>query len=130
MTTLPQTTPLRAPVPATPMVGPAHVTAHAPPAAGGMTGADVMRVIRAHLLLIIIFVALSAVGGYFLNGFLLQRYARYEATGLVKVDPSIVLDLVKDRTSELGETRLTSELRTHVQFLQHESLFSSVLSSE
>ena len=98
--------------------------------AGGMTGSDVWRVIRANMLLIIIFLALSAVGGYFLNNFLLSHFPKYEAVGLVKIDPTIVLDLVKDRTNEIGETRLISELRTHVQFLQHDSLFSYVLAKE
>src|SRR5688572_7570047 len=129
MTTLPQTTPLRASLPAAPISVPhgPHIVA-AP--AGGMSGSDVWRVIRANSLLIAIFLALSAVGGYFLNGFLLSHFPKYEAVGLVKIDPTIVLDLVKDRTNELGETRLVSELRTHVQFLQHDSLFSYVLSRE
>jgi len=95
-----------------------------------MSGSDVWRVIRANMLLIIIFLALSAVGGYFLNNFLLVHFPKYEAVGLVKIDPTIVLDLVKDRTNEIGETRLISELRTHVQFLQHDSLFSYVLAKE
>src|SRR3954468_12058234 len=89
-----------------------------------------MARIRANSLLIGIFLVLSAVGGYFLNGFLLARFPKYEAVGLVKIDPTVVLDLVKDRTNELGETRLVSELRTHVSFLQHDSLFSYVLSRE
>jgi succinoglycan biosynthesis transport protein ExoP len=130
MTTRPQTTPLRAPPPPAPPIGAPHPAHIAAPLAGGMSGSDVWRVIRAHSLLIIIFLALSAVGGYFLNGFLLSHFPKYEAVGLVKVDPTIVLDLVKDRTNELGETRLISELRTHVQFLQHDSLFSYVLSKE
>jgi uncharacterized protein involved in exopolysaccharide biosynthesis len=96
----------------------------------GMTGSDVWRVMRANSLLIVILVALAGVGGYFLNNFLLSHYPKYEAVGLIKIDPTIVLDLVKDRTSELGETRLMTELKTHVQFLQHDSLFSYVLSKE
>src|SRR4051812_44239754 len=108
MTTLPQTTPLRTPLP------PAAISVpHGPQMVGapvvGMTGADVLRVIRANSILIIIFLVLSGVGGYFLNGFLLSHYPKYEAVGLVKIDPTVVLDLVKDRTNEIGETRLVSE---------------------
>ena len=128
MTTLPQTTPLRAPLPPATINVP-HGPQMSMPAVG-MTGADVWRVIRANSLLIGIFLVLSAVGGYFLNGFLLSRFPKYEAVGLVKVDPTVVLDLVKDRTNELGETRLVSELRTHVSFLQHDSLFSYLLSRD
>src|SRR5258706_11718404 len=129
MTTLPQTTPLRAPLPAAP-IGVPHGPHMVATPAGGMTGSDVWRVIRANFLLIIIFFVLSVVGGYFLNNFLLSHFHKYEAVGLVKIDPTIVLDLVKDRTNELGETRLISELRTHVQFLQHDSLFSYILARE
>ena len=111
MTTLPQTTPLRSPLPAAPINAPHGPHIVAAPVVG-MTGSDVTRVIRANFLLIIIFLVLSAVGGYFLNDFLLGHFAKYEAVGLVKVDPTIVIDLVRDRTSELGDIRLISELRT------------------
>src|SRR5258705_7466417 len=130
MTTLPQTTPSRANLPAAVPIGAPHVPPIATGPTGGMSGADVWRVIRAHGLLIAIFLVLSAVGGYFLNDFLLGHFAKYEAVGLVKVDPTIVIDLVRDRTSELGDIRLISELRTQAQFLQHDSLFSAVLQSE
>src|SRR5438045_47269 len=98
MTTLPQTTPSRVNLPAAPAIGMPHVPPIAAGAAGGMSGADVWRVIRAHGLLIAILLVLSAVGGYFLNDFLLVHFPKYEALGLVKVEPTIVLDVVRDRT--------------------------------
>ena len=122
MTTLPQTTPLRAPLPAAPIGVPHGPHIVAAPAAG-MSGSDVWRVIRANLLLIIIFLALSAVGGYFLNNFLLAHFPKYEAVGLVKIDPTIVLDLVQDRTNELGETRLSPRLVRSIRGVSAAQLF-------
>ncbi len=91
MTTLPQTSPMRLPRPAS-----SHL---AIPSAGGPMGPvqpvqgqvnsitlqDVWRVIRANLLLIIAFVAVSAVGGYLLNQWLLTHYPRYTSTILISV---------------------------------------------
>ena len=90
MTTLPQTSPMRLPRPtpshlAIPSAnGHGAMVAHAP-AAGGLTGADVWRVIRANLWLIIGVVIAAAIGGYFVNMWLLKNYARYTSTALISV---------------------------------------------
>jgi capsular exopolysaccharide synthesis family protein len=55
------------------------------PPAGGLTGADVWRVVRANLWLIIGVVIASGIAGYFANMWLLKNYARYTSTALISV---------------------------------------------
>ena len=95
MTTLPQTTPMRLPRPAPSHLAIPSANGHGPvlPHAqhSGLTGADVWRVIRANLWLIIGLVAASGVGGYFLNAWLNAHYARYTSTALMSVHTQLEL---------------------------------------
>jgi capsular exopolysaccharide synthesis family protein len=52
-----------------------------------MSGGDVWRVIRANLWLIILFVTVSAVAGYFVNGYLEKHNSAYTASGKVRILP-------------------------------------------
>ena len=94
MTTLPPTTPMRLPRPngsqLTVPSGSGHSgTSQAPPPSAGLTGADIWRVIRANLWLIIGLLVASGIGGFFANMWLTQHYARYTSTSLIRVqDPS------------------------------------------
>src|SRR2546423_241943 len=89
MTTLPQTTTPRLP---RPIGGPVSTNgalaapggAHAP-AATGMSAADIWRVIRANLWLIIGSLVLSSLLGYGVNWFLARNYSRFTAKALVGV---------------------------------------------
>src|SRR3984957_3766499 len=95
MTTLPQTAPMRFPRPAVSSnlapVGPAaHFgQPHAPvaPAAAGisLTGADVMRVLRANLWLLVIMLFAFGLAGFFFNKYLQKYHSRFTARGLLQV---------------------------------------------
>ena len=92
MTTLPQTTPIRLPraggntqMAMPTMAAPQSVVAQGP--GMSMTGGDVWRVIRANLWLIVLFVAIGAVSGYFLNGYLELHDSSYTASGKVRILP-------------------------------------------
>ena len=92
MTTLPTTTPMRLPrpVPQTPLAlgGPPA----APQASGiQMSGADVWRVIRSNLWLILAMLIISAIGGFGLCKFLDAKYKNYTAYGYCQVsNPTFV----------------------------------------
>ena len=94
MTTLPQTTPIRLPRPAggTPLAIPSGPAAAGPAGGFQMTGADVWRVIRANLWLVILLVVVCGVGGYFFNGYLEKNYAIYTATGYIRILPVQQMD--------------------------------------
>src|SRR6478735_922644 len=89
MTTLPQTVPIRVPrpMPAGQLAMPA--TAAGPLAAasvaGGLTAADVMRVIRQNILLILLAVIAGGICGYYVNKYLATNYPRYKTYGYVTV---------------------------------------------
>src|SRR5947208_2865965 len=99
MTTLPQTTPMRFPRTASPShlavpgqggpMGPMGMAPHlaAGQAQGGsnLTGADVVRVLRANLWLILLTVVAFSVAGFFVNKYLLKHHSRYTARGLLEV---------------------------------------------
>src|SRR5215831_16081726 len=90
MTTLPQTSPMRLPrpasshlaIPTSGAIGPAQPVQSA---GNSMTAQDVWRVIRANLWLIIGLVVLAAGAGYLLNQWLLTHYPRYTSTVLIQV---------------------------------------------
>ncbi|MGB7159458.1 MAG: polysaccharide biosynthesis tyrosine autokinase [Tepidisphaeraceae bacterium] len=133
MTTLPQTTAIRLPRPnngaALAPAGP--VGPHAPGAAPAfaMTGADVWRVIRTNLWLIIGMLVLSTAIGVGLYFYLLKKHASFTATGFIEIKPAAVLDLTKDTPVEFNQQMLAIEQRTQVQFLTHESLLSRLFSN-
>src|SRR5579871_1374682 len=107
MTTLPQTSPMRLPRPASSHLAipsPAQVGMAQPVhAAGGMTLQDIWRVIRANLWLIVLFAVLSAVGGYLLNMWLLSHFPKYISTILIQVRPLAEIPFVSgDDSGNIG----------------------------
>src|SRR5579862_4821695 len=91
MTTLPQTTPARLPRPSatSALAIPGLATAggsagFAPPAGIQMTGADMWRVIRSNMWLILLVLVVSAILGFVVNFWLKQNYSRYTAIGTLE----------------------------------------------
>jgi capsular exopolysaccharide synthesis family protein len=87
MTTLPQTAPIRVPrpVPAAGQISVPSSGAIGPAAgdfsrAGGMTPADIWRVIRANMALIILALIAGGVAGYFINAALMKYAPKYKAS--------------------------------------------------
>jgi capsular exopolysaccharide synthesis family protein len=101
-----------------------------PSAAAGasqLTGADVWRIIRSHMWLIIILLVASGVGGYLLNSFLLSRWPKFTATGYVQLQTQFMVDPVRKQTSTMDNSQLQFELRTQAQLLKTERLVSALL---
>src|SRR5688500_16217905 len=130
MTTLPQTTAVRLPQTINPSAPPVTYVPGGPAATVGgapMTGSDVWRVIRANLILIIVMVALSGVGGYFLNRFLAQNFPQYTATGYLQIRTQLMKDAVKDTSDDLADQGVVRLARTQAALLQTDTLFANVL---
>ena len=131
MTTLPQTTTVRVPRTAGPsplmMPGPGYPVAQAALPTGQMTGADVWRVIRANLWLIVGAVVVFAVLGFATNFWLAKFHARYTATGLIQVQPSSVSDAIKPIPMSPDRSLVEIEQRSQAALLQGERLYSEVL---
>ncbi len=133
MTTLPQTSGVRLPrpvgVPSSAMAG-AIGGGHAPATGigGGMTPADIWRVIRANMLLIIISVVGSIILGFVLNSLLLKYYSRYTATGLIAIDLRGRFNPLEKQSDYVDTSGLPIEQRTQSSILTSDSLYGSVLS--
>ena len=140
MTTLPQTAPIRLPRTGGQMpgqLGPIQTQAHpvlaVPVAAQSQMGpADVWRVIRSNLWLIILSLVVFGAGGYLVNRFVLKpHFARYESTALLRV--STTGETFRSRftpgdISDSYETAIRQEAATQAGMLRHESLLIDVLS--
>lgn len=136
MTTLPQTAALRLPRPAgssLPVPAAIGVGMHAgagQSSASTMTGADVWRVIRSNLWLILLMLVLSAVVGYGINWWLAKYHPHYTAEGKV-----LVLGAVEDgaggamRESELNTQTLPLEVQRHKAMMKDPLLMSTMLSN-
>jgi uncharacterized protein involved in exopolysaccharide biosynthesis len=151
MTTLPHTAPIRLPrqTSAGQLPGPGgngHVPtlagggSHGPvligPAAGGpggaaqMAPADVWRVIRSNLWLIILSLVLSVVAGYAVNQYVLKpHYSKYTSTALVRVytDQQTATKIDPSRGIAASGIDIPQEAATQASMLRHESLLIEVL---
>lgn len=131
MTTLPQTTPARLPATSSGSASvPAAATASSPQSGVTMTGADIRRVIRANLWLILLLVALGGVGGYFLNRELLKRWPEFTALGLLEIETSIMIDPVRETYNSVNREGLLVQQRTQAAMLKSEALFSEALQKD
>ena|GEM_PF-656878 len=135
MTTLPQAAPLRLPRPvsSSPLAIP---TGPVSPVAGmvaqvqsgaQMSGADVWRVIRSNLWLIIIMVVVSAGIGYAANSWLQKYHSRYTSVGTLQV--------VAPEASDLGPSNfdtgnLALDLKTHATMLKDPSLVTQIFQNQ
>src|SRR5438876_8861619 len=97
MTTLPQMSSLRLPRVAQPtqLSVPSQFQMVGAQSASRMTGADVWRVIRANLWLIVVMLIVMGGLGFAANQYLAGHYPRYTATGLIRVETVINYDPVK-----------------------------------
>jgi uncharacterized protein involved in exopolysaccharide biosynthesis len=103
--------------------------AHPQQNAFGMSGADVWRVIRGNIWLILVLLILSAVGGYALNFYLAKKHSRFTATGLIQIQQVNPLTIgTDDRTSDRMDIgTLAIEQKSQVAMIKHESLLMKVL---
>ncbi|HEY8667347.1 MAG TPA: polysaccharide biosynthesis tyrosine autokinase [Tepidisphaeraceae bacterium] len=130
MTTLPQTTPVRLPRP----IAPTSIAVPAPAAQSGgsqLTGADVWRIIRSNLWIIILALIVFGAGGYGLNRYLQMYYPRWTAQALLRLDTPPRMNLLRDDPGETitDQNWLQIEQMSQVQALKQESLLSDVLST-
>lgn len=133
MTTLQQNPVLR-----TPRMGNAAAAvapAPASAASSGMTGADVMRVLRGNLSLIIALLIVSAVIGVAVNMYLDKNHPKFTSQGLLEIDVPQTMAAMLNRTNTGGTVFMSNdataiEQRTHVQALRAEQLYSQVLSDD
>jgi len=129
MTTLPQTSSVRLPRPnGAPVAALASVRA-APQHAGlGMTPADVYRLLRANVGLILGSVAVALIVGAGVNWFLARYFSRYTASGAVQVQPAVAYDPISRETVPLADfSTLSVEQRTNAMMLHSDTLFTKVL---
>ena len=140
MTTLPQTAPIRLPRTGGQMPGQlGPIQAHAHPvipvpgaAQSQMSPADVWRVIRANMWLIIASLVVFGAGGYLVNRFVLKpHFARYESTALLRVSTNT--ETIRGRftpgdISDSYEAAIRQEAATQAGMLRHESLLIETLS--
>jgi tyrosine-protein kinase Etk/Wzc len=94
---------------------------------GQMTGADVWRVIRANLLLIVCSVVVFAILGFVTNVWLKKFYPRYTAVGVIEVQPNQVIDPVKSPLATADRATIEIEQRTQAELLKHPALLTEVL---
>jgi polysaccharide biosynthesis transport protein len=131
MTTLPQTTTTRLPSIGGGAGLPAAYTAVPTAIPGvGMTGADVWRVVRGSLWLVILFAVAFGVGGYFLNRELMKRFPDYKASGLVRIKTQMLIKPIDGTMSEMSQLSLQSVQRTQASLLMADGLLSEVLKRE
>lgn len=135
MTTLPQTTQPRLPRPngATAIAAPQVAPVGSPLVLAGnqaapMSPADVWRVIRSNLWLILTSLVVFGIAGFFVNMYLANNHARYTARGFVQVQPPNLSDpLGVTRQQVMDNTSLSYKQRTQAQLLQSDGLFTRVL---
>jgi capsular exopolysaccharide synthesis family protein len=103
------------------------------PAQPTITPGDLWRIVRANLWIILSLLVLSLVGGYFVNGYLDRYHRKFEAIGLIKVEPGMTTSnpLTGVGAGDNNLNNISLELRTQLQLLRHDSLYSDVfLNSE
>ena len=99
------------------------------PASHGLSMADAWRVIRGHLWLIIAFVCVAAVAGFFINQHLEHYYSRFTALGYLQYQPTVNYDPIHNPNPTVDINTLGLELATQAQMLKHDSLLTKVLTN-
>jgi succinoglycan biosynthesis transport protein ExoP len=133
MTTLPQTAPMRFPRPAVsshlaPMSSPGQLgpmQGQGGPGQPGinLTGADVMRVLRANLWLIVIMLFAFGIAGFFFNKWLQKYHSRYTAHGLLLVYGNDEIPFPGHQQPSANPAEIELVQRTQAQTFLHESNF-------
>ena len=128
MTTLPTTTPMRLPRPAgaTPLALPGALPAQQ--AAGTqMTGADVWRVIRSNIWLILIMLVVFTGLGFGMYWFLDKYHSSYTATGFIQINPPQRIGLRSEDPTMTDIGGINLDQRTQAALLSQDALFIQVL---
>jgi capsular exopolysaccharide synthesis family protein len=131
MTTLPQTTAIRLPRPATPSQMIPAASALGPGAAAvsnSMNGGDVWRVIRSNVWFILFMLVIATGAGYFVNRYLANHYPRYTSAGYIQVTPYTKDVMLRDNHEQnMDSANLTIEQKTQATYLLSETLLTQVL---
>lgn len=135
MTTLPQTTTVRVPQQAAPGATP---TGYVPipsalaQSAGGfqMTGADVWRIIRSNLWLILLFVMVFGTAGYFLNGLLARKWPSYTAVATLQILTDRGRNPLVDQENTMVDARVAYEQKTQAYLLTQPGMFTELLTGQ
>jgi len=99
--------------------------------AAAMSGADMWRVIRSHLWLIISILILSIGGGIGANYLLGKYYARYTAVGYIQVQPTVSKSVITNINGESMDSNLLAiEQKSQVALLLNDTLLTKVLQNE
>ncbi|MEM8872903.1 MAG: hypothetical protein AAGD32_01475 [Planctomycetota bacterium] len=114
------------PMPLAPLAGPA-VPGSAP---GGLTPADVFRVLRQNLIWIILITGLFLAAGYGVFYYLNQNHKEFQAIGLLRINNATAVDPVTGRVLETSSGRINIEIKqaTEAALLKSDDLWSAVLS--
>jgi non-specific protein-tyrosine kinase len=116
-----------------PMPALGHPMFPAGPHAGSpqMGAADILRVVRANIWLILVTLILFGVGGYLVNRFiLLPHYSRYQSTALLRVTTTSEGMMRRARPLEAVDSydsAIRQEAVTQANMLMHDSLLIEVL---
>lgn len=95
-----------------------------------LSGADIMRVLRENLWLILLSLIVSAAAGYALNEYLKRDYLAYTSEGLLVVQTPEDFDPTNEfitRTPLTDEQQLDVRLQTQVANLKSDALFQAIL---
>lgn len=132
MTTLPQTTPMRAPRPgmtALAIPGAVPVLAHQPQAVVTMSGNDVLRVLRANAWLISLLLIVGGAVGYGINSWLAINRPRYTSTGLVRIMSESDFPRIGEFSPSQSGAGVELEAHEQAAKIQHGDLIMHVLDS-
>jgi capsular exopolysaccharide synthesis family protein len=93
-----------------------------------MTGGDIWRVIRANLWLMILFVVVSAVIGYFANNYLAEHYSAWTAKASVRISaPQSADPLHPNNAGNIDILSMQIEKATEMNRFKSEVLFDDLL---
>jgi polysaccharide biosynthesis transport protein len=123
MTTLPYQSP-RVPRPVGSMATPVSA---AGAANTGMTGQDVMRVLRGNIWLLLILVGVALGAGFAVNKYLSDNHSRYTANALCEISLATSTDPLSRTPVFMADMAMATEQRTQVQAMRSEALFSRAL---
>jgi capsular exopolysaccharide synthesis family protein len=133
MTTLPQTTNVRLPRPASGGIQIAQAGGGGLALGGGGAGTgqgsnEIWRVIRAHIwMILLVTLVIAPAAGYGVNTLLARKYPRYTAAGYIQVQPQMTASTAVKGPEMADPSQVALEIRTQAQALRTDELFSKML---
>lgn len=95
---------------------------------GAMTFNDILRVLRANFWMIVIFLIISAIGGFAAYKLLGKYYPQYTAVGFIRIETPRTTVKIENDDREIPDVGpLGIMARTQAQMLKNPALFSTVL---